>query len=129
MRQLLQSQAVPAAIGILIMSIYGIVDTIFVGRCVGSLCIGAITIVMPSTFLISSIGMAIGVGGASIISRALGRGEPELASATFGSQITLPLLLSVLVVGLGLQFSDEMTLLNLTVLHQDTPQNAGQEVT
>ncbi|MEO0780001.1 MAG: MATE family efflux transporter, partial [Bacteroidota bacterium] len=53
MRQLLQSQAVPAAIGILIMSIYGIVDTIFVGRWVGSLGIGAITIVMPITFLIS----------------------------------------------------------------------------
>lgn len=110
MRQLLQSQAVPAAIGILIMSIYGIVDTIFVGRWVGSLGIGAITIVMPITFLISSIGMAIGVGGASIISRALGRGEPELASATFGSQITLTLLLSVLVVGLGLQFTDEILL-------------------
>ncbi len=106
--KLLQSQAVPAAIGILIMSIYGIVDTIFVGRWVGPLGIGAITVVMPITFLISSIGMAIGVGGASIISRALGRGEPEKAYATFGSQITLTLVLSVSVVALGLQYTDEI---------------------
>jgi len=54
------------------MSIYGIIDTIFVGQYVGSIAIAAITVIMPITFLIGSIGMAIGIGGASIISRALG---------------------------------------------------------
>ncbi|MFT4662028.1 MAG: Na+-driven multidrug efflux pump [Patiriisocius sp.] len=43
------------------MSVYGIVDTIFVGRWVGAIGIGAITVVMPITFLISSIGMAMPV--------------------------------------------------------------------
>ena len=66
--QLLRSQAIPASIGILIMSVYGIVDTIFVGRWIGSLAIGAITVVLPITFLIASIGMSIGIGGSSVIS-------------------------------------------------------------
>ena len=70
--KLLVKMAVPASIGILVMSIYFIVDTIFVGRFVGSLGIAAITVVLPISFLIGSFGMAIGVGGASIISRALG---------------------------------------------------------
>ena len=58
--KLLIKQAVPASVGFLIMSIYTIVDTIYVGRWIGTLAIGAITVVMPITFLISSIGMAIG---------------------------------------------------------------------
>ena len=65
--KLLIKQSVPASVGFLIMSIYSIVDTIYVGRWVGPLAIGAITVVMPISFLISSVGMAIGVGGGSII--------------------------------------------------------------
>jgi len=98
---LLREQAIPASIGILVMSIYGIVDTIFVGRWVGSLGIGAVAVVMPITFLISSIGMAIGVGGASIISRAFGEEQEEKAHITFGNQVALTLVLSASFVLLG----------------------------
>ncbi|PJF33187.1 MAG: MATE family efflux transporter, partial [Phototrophicales bacterium] len=49
--KLLRQQAVPASVGFLVMSIYGIVDTIFVGQYVGAMAIGAITVVMPITFL------------------------------------------------------------------------------
>lgn len=103
---LLRSQAIPASVGILIMSIYGIVDTIFVGRWVGTMGIGAITVVLPITFLISSIGMAIGIGGASVISRALGAGNREHAFLTFGNQATLTLLLAGLVVFIGSFFQE-----------------------
>jgi putative MATE family efflux protein len=103
---LLVKQAVPASVGFLIMSIYSIVDTIFVGRFIGPLAIGAITVVMPITFLISSVGMAIGVGGASIISRALGGGGKEKALKTFGNQINLTLHLSVVFVLLGFLVQD-----------------------
>ncbi|MEO1258799.1 MAG: MATE family efflux transporter [Bacteroidota bacterium] len=96
--QLLRQQAVPASIGILVLSIYGIVDTIFVGQFVGAVAIGAITVVLPITYLISSIGMAIGVGGGSIISRAFGAKNPDRAYRTFGNQVTLVLIISVLAV-------------------------------
>ncbi|HET8860444.1 MATE family efflux transporter [Marivirga sp.] len=93
--QLLKKQAIPSAIGILTLSIYGIVDTIFVGNFVGSVGIAAITVVIPITFLISSIGMGIGIGGASIISRSLGSGKPEKANKTFGNQLTLTIILGI----------------------------------
>ncbi|MFK7935598.1 MAG: MATE family efflux transporter [Saprospiraceae bacterium] len=93
--QLLVKMGVPASIGILVMSIYFIVDTIFVGRYVGTLGIAAITVVMPITFLISSLGMSIGVGGASIISRALGGDDRQKAFCTFGNMISLTLILAV----------------------------------
>ncbi len=109
--KLLREQAIPAAVGMLVMSVYGIVDTIFVGRYVGELGIGAITVVMPITFLISSIGMAIGVGGSSIISRAFGAKQYEKATNTFGNQLLLTFILSVFFVIIGFVFIEEILLL------------------
>jgi len=86
---LLREQAIPASVGMLVMSIYGIIDTIFVGQYVGSIAIAAITVIMPITFLIGSIGMAIGIGGASIISRALGESDQQKATTVFGNQVSL----------------------------------------
>jgi len=108
--KLLVSQSVPASIGILVMSVYMIVDTIFVGQWVGSLAIAAITVVLPITFLISSIGMAIGVGGGSIISRALGAKNKEKAYTTFGNQITMVVVLIILTVIPGYYFDDKILL-------------------
>lgn len=105
--KLLISQAAPASIGILVMSLNMVVDTIFVGRWIGPMAIAAITVVVPLTFLIASIGMAIGVGGASIISRALGADDHDKAQRTFGNQIVLSLGLSVFFVIVGLIFKDE----------------------
>ncbi len=106
--KLLRDQAIPASAGILVMSIYGIVDTIFVGLWVGSLGIAAITVVQPITFLIASIGMAIGIGGASIISRAFGENNDEKAFLTFGNQVGLTLLLGVAFVIIGFIFIDQI---------------------
>ncbi|WP_397446755.1 MATE family efflux transporter [Polaribacter sp. R77954] len=103
--KLLIKQAVPATIGILVMSINMIVDTIFVGQWIGVLAIAAITVVLPIAFLISSLGMGIGIGGSSIISRALGAENSEKAFLTFGNQISLTLILAAIFVFLGNFFS------------------------
>ena len=105
---LLVKMGVPASIGILVMSIYMIVDTIFIGRYVGTAGIAAVTVVMPIIFTISSIGMAIGIGGSSVISRALGANREEHAQNTFGNMISLTVLLSVLMVIGGLYFDEEI---------------------
>ena len=109
--KLLLKQAVPATIGILVMSLNMIVDTIFVGQWIGVLAIAAITVVLPIAFLISSIGMGIGIGGSSIISRALGANNSEKAFLTFGNQICLTVILAILFVILGNVFS--VPILNL----------------
>ena len=110
-KQLLIKQAVPASIGILFMSVNILVDTIFVGQWIGSLAIAAVTVVLPITFLISSLGMAIGIGGSSIISRSLGGKDKEKAYRTFGNQIMMTLVLALFFVLIGFLFSDEILLL------------------
>ena len=85
-----------------------IVDTIFVGQWIGVLAIAAITVVLPIAFMISSIGMGIGIGGSSIISRALGNENSEKALLTFGNQISLTTILALLFVVLGNIYSTEI---------------------
>tara|TARA_X000001036_G_scaffold107920_2_gene101081 strand:- start:1694 stop:3043 length:1350 start_codon:yes stop_codon:yes gene_type:complete len=106
--KLLIQQAVPASIGILVMSLNILIDTIFVGQWIGSNAIAAINVVLPVSFFIAALGMSIGVGGASIISRALGKGSHAKAERTFANQITLTLILTVFVVFFGLLFVDQI---------------------
>ncbi len=105
---LLIKQAIPASIGVLVMSLNILVDTIFVGNWIGSIAIAAINVVLPVSFFIAALGMAIGIGGSSIISRALGKGDKERALKTFGNQITLTILLSTIMVVFGLVFINEL---------------------
>ncbi|WP_375238586.1 MATE family efflux transporter [Aurantibacter sp.] len=106
--KLLVKQAVPASIGILVMSLNILVDTIFVGQWIGSTAIAAINVVLPVSFFIAAIGMSIGVGGSSIVSRALGAQNKEKALSVFGNQITLTLLITVSFVVGGLYFVDNL---------------------
>ncbi|MCK7589602.1 MATE family efflux transporter [Subsaxibacter sp. CAU 1640] len=106
--KLLVKQAVPASIGILVMSLNILVDTIFVGNWIGSIAIAAINVVLPVSFFIAALGMSIGIGGSSIISRALGADNYEKALKTFGNQITLTLVLTLSMVFLGLTFANSI---------------------
>ena len=105
---LLIKQALPASVGILVMSLNILVDTIFVGNWIGTTAIAAINIVLPVSFFIAALGMAIGVGGSSVLSRALGAGNSEKALKTFGNQITLTLSLTVFLVVFGLIFQSQI---------------------
>ena len=106
--KLLVRQAVPAAIGILVMSLNILIDTIFVGHWIGSQAIAAINVVLPVSFFIAALGMSIGVGGSSVISRALGSKSKSKALKTFGNQITLTLTLTLTFIAFGLFFIDEI---------------------
>ena len=105
---LLIKQALPASIGILVMSLNVLVDSIFVGNWIGSIAIAAINVVLPISFFIGALGMAIGIGGASIISRALGAGNKEKALRTFGNQISFTILITTTMVAVGLTFVDTL---------------------
>ena len=106
--KLLIKQALPASIGILVMSLNILVDTIFVGHWIGSTAIAAINVVLPVSFFIAALGMSIGIGGSSIISRALGANNYEKALKTFGNQITLTLVLTISLVVIGLLFANSI---------------------
>ena len=106
--QLLIKQAVPAAVGILVMSLNVLIDTIFVGQWIGANAIAAINVVLPVSFFIAALGMAIGLGGGSIISRVLGKDNYAKATKTFGNQIVLNFSLTISFALVGLLFMDSI---------------------
>jgi Na+-driven multidrug efflux pump len=105
---LLIKQAIPASVGILFATVNILIDTIFVGRWIGSLAIAALSVVMPITFFISSLGLAIGVGGGSVLSRALGADDKEKALKVVAHQVIMTFGLSSLFVIFGLFYGESM---------------------
>jgi putative MATE family efflux protein len=103
--KLLFKLSVPATIGMLVQAFYNLVDTVFVGRAYGAesiQAIGGIAVAFPIQMIGMAVSLAIGIGGASIISRRLGEREPEKAKKIFANLIFLSLFSSFLITGAGL---------------------------
>jgi putative MATE family efflux protein len=103
--RLLFRLSLPAGIGMFVMALYNVVDTIFIGHAVGSLGIAGLSIVFPVQILVMGIGQLIGMGGASLISRALGARHHERAARSLGNAVTSVIVLGGLLTVVGLSNS------------------------
>ena len=106
--KLLIKHALPSSLGILVMSLNILIDTILVGHWIGPNAIAAINIVLPVSFFVAAIGMSIGIGGGSIISRSLGNKNHDKANKTFGNQVSLTLISTIFFMSIGLYFTDTL---------------------
>ncbi|MBU1018748.1 MAG: MATE family efflux transporter [Patescibacteria group bacterium] len=109
--RLLLKQSMPAAIGLLVMSLYNIVDTIFIGHFVGTLAIAGLAIAFPIQMITMAISQSFGIGAASIISRALGSKNFKKAELVLGNFFSLVLIGGVLTTVVGLVFLQPILLL------------------
>jgi putative MATE family efflux protein len=99
-RKLLLRLSTPVIIGMLVQALYNIIDTLFVARAYGAEnveAIGGLSIAFPVQMMIMAVGIFLGTGGSSIISRALGSKEIEKAEKTLGNVFTLNLIVSILI--------------------------------
>lgn len=96
----------PAAVNFLVIAVYNITDAIFVGHWLGTIQIAAVVVVGTINFLFTSFGLAVGIGGASIISRALGEKDKEKAARVLGNQVMLVVVIGFLIIITGLLFED-----------------------
>ena len=94
--RLLTDLAVPATVGMLAMALHSVIDAIYIGRGVGAIGVAAVAITFPLSMLVMAISGAIGIGGASVISRALGARQLDKANLAFGN-----VLIMILVVGVS----------------------------
>ncbi|BDD03624.1 MATE family efflux transporter [Aureibacter tunicatorum] len=86
---LLVKMSVPSMIGLVVLMLYNVVDTIFIGHYSGAMAIAGLAVVMPVNMLIPTFGLAVGVGGGSIISRALGENKLDKANRALGNVLFL----------------------------------------
>jgi putative MATE family efflux protein len=104
--RLLLKLSLPAFMGMFVMALYNVVDTIFIGHYVGPLGIAALSIVFPIQMLTMGIGMMMGMGGASLISRLLGAGNAARAEHALGNSLTFTIIISVALTIIGLSNPD-----------------------
>ena len=108
LRALLFRFSIPSIIGMVISALYNMVDTVFVGNGVGPIAIAALTIVFPIQIIMLAIGLMIGVGSASIVSRGLGNGDEELAVKTVGNAIIVNIVLNAFLMVIALLYIDNI---------------------
>ena len=72
--------AVPAMLAMLMVLIYNLADTFFIGQTHDALQVAAVSLATPVFLMFMSIGSVFGIGGTSVISRALGEGRQEYAN-------------------------------------------------
>jgi putative MATE family efflux protein len=104
--RLLFKLTVPAFFGMFVMTLYNVIDTIFIGHYVGSMGIAGLSIVFPVQMLAMGIGQMTGMGGASVISRLIGSKQISRAEQSLGNALTSTAILSAIIMIIGLSNVD-----------------------
>lgn len=65
--------SIPAVLGMVVVGLYNMMDSIFVGQMVGAAQMGAVSVSYPFTLINAGSAAMLGVGSASVLSRAIGK--------------------------------------------------------
>ena len=71
--------ALPAMAAMLMVLIYNLADTFFIGQSHNDILLAAVSLATPVFLIFMAVGTVFGMGGTSVISRALGEGRTEYA--------------------------------------------------
>ena len=104
--KLLMEFSIPAIIGMVVNTLYNIVDRMYIGNIkdIGPLAITGLGVTMPIMTIIMAFGMLIGIGTSARISLKLGEHKREEAEKHLGNAFTLIIIASVLITIIGLVF-------------------------
>lgn len=73
------SMAGPTILSMIVIILYNMADTFFVGQTGNSLYVSAVSLAAPVFLIFTAFTSMLGAGGSSVISRSLGMGNPERA--------------------------------------------------
>ena len=83
-KKLLAQYSLPAIIGMVITSLYHIVDSIFIGHGIGASALSGMAVTFPIMNILAAFSTLIGVGGATLTSIRLGEKDEENARSILG---------------------------------------------
>lgn len=118
--KLLLQYSIPAIIGMVVNSLYNIVDRMFIGNIpdIGSLAITGVGITMPIMTIVLAFGMLIGIGTTANISLNLGKGNRTTAEKLLGNAFTLSIIVGLAIAITGTIFANPI--LNLFGASENT---------
>lgn len=100
--------SIPAIVGMLLISLNTFVDALFAGRLIGETAIAGISLASPLTSIIGGAALFIGIGSASVLSRAIGSRDIKTQSKIFGNFIVMGVVISFFITSTGYTFSKEL---------------------
>lgn len=89
--------SIPAVIGMVVIGLYPLMDGIFAGKIIGQIAMTACGVAMPLTFFNSGVSTLLGVGSASVLSRAIGKGDQKTVDKIMGNLIFWMILFSAII--------------------------------
>lgn len=89
---------IPGIVGMFVISLYSFVDAAFVGRFAenGKIALGAISTAYTFTLINNGIAVLIGIGAASLLSRAIGRKDQKVVDSVMSTVLFLSIGLSLI---------------------------------
>ena len=105
-RSLLFKYATPGIIAMTAMSLYNMVDSIFIGHGVGAMALSGLTVAKPFMDICAAFGTLVGVGASSLVAIRLGEKDYRSANDILANVIILNVLLGALVMAVGLFWLD-----------------------
>lgn len=105
-RSLLFKYATPGIIAMTAMSLYNMVDSIFIGHGVGAMALSGLTVAKPFMDICAAFGTLVGVGASSLVAIKLGEKDYRSANDILANVIILNVLLGALVMVVGLFWLD-----------------------
>lgn len=100
--------ALPTMVMMVFMSLYTIVDGVFISRLLGSDALSATNIVYPAVNILIAVGVMLATGGSAIIARKMGEKKPEEARQNFTLIVISGLLFGILSLTAGNIFIEPM---------------------
>ncbi|MBP1890241.1 putative MATE family efflux protein [Clostridium moniliforme] len=106
--KLLLTFSIPAIVGMMVNTLYNIIDRMYIGHIPGSgqLAITGVGITMPIMTIILAFGMLVGIGTAARVSIKLGQHDKKSAEKHLGNAFTLIIIISLIITIFGLIFLD-----------------------
>lgn len=95
--RLFMKYALPGVAGLLFLGIQSVIDGIVLGRFVGANALASVNLVLPCYSLISAFAIVMGIGGQTLVSISLGRGDKQEANNVLRSVFVFLLGMSVVV--------------------------------
>lgn len=100
--------AVPNVIMMVCLSMYIIVDGIFIARFIGTMALSAVNMFYPMICLEMAVAIMIATGGSAIISKKLGEENPDGARRDFSFLILVEILIGVFFALIGTLFTKQI---------------------
>ncbi|MCL1994180.1 MAG: MATE family efflux transporter [Spirochaetes bacterium] len=101
--------SLPTIISMLLMSLFGIVDGLFVARIIDPIALAAVGIVFPFISFAMAIGLMLGTGGNAIVAKKIGEGLTREARENFSLIALTGLAISIFLAVAGLIFPATIT--------------------